>query len=154
MKTSSLQAQILPHRQSAELDLLPRPNIKSLRHPSSQALVLDRILLPICLAVGLIHAWLGRLSMNPDGISYLDVGDAFVHRNWAVAVNAWWSPLYPWTIGLVLRALGGYPKWEFPIVHLVNFAIFVLALFAFRFLLRALLDFVHNRNMEANVVNL
>ena len=54
------------------------------------------------LALGLLHAWMGRYSMNPDGMSYLDVGDSFFRRDWANAVNAWWSPLYPWTLGLVV----------------------------------------------------
>ena len=44
------------------------------------------------LALGLLHAWMGRYSMNPDGMSYLDVGDSFFRRDWANAVNAWWSP--------------------------------------------------------------
>jgi len=79
--------------------------------------------------------------MNPDGVSYLDVGQSFFHRDWANAVNAWWSPLYSWTLGLVLGIVNPGPKWEFPLVHLVNLAVFLLALFAFRFFLHALLKF-------------
>lgn len=79
--------------------------------------------------------------MNPDGMSYLDVGESFFHRDWANAVNAWWSPLYPWLLGLVLGVIKPSPKWEFPLVHLVNFAIFLIALAAFRFFLHALLGF-------------
>ena len=64
-----------------------------------------------------------------------------IRHDWANAVNAYWSPLYPWTVGLVLGAAQPSPKWEFPLVHLVNFGVFVVALFAFRFLLHALLAF-------------
>jgi len=104
-------------------------------------LPLERILIFASLALGILHAWLGRYSMNPDGMSYLDVGDSFFRRDWANAVNAWWSPLYPWTLGLVLGLAKPSPRWEFPLVHLVNFGIFVIALFAFRFLLHSLLAF-------------
>jgi hypothetical protein len=54
-------------------------------------------------------------------------------------VNAWWSPLYPSTLGLVLGALKPSPQREFPLEQLVNFGIFVFALFAFRFLVQVLL---------------
>ena len=112
-------------------------------------LPLERILMSASLALGLLHAWVGRYSMNPDGISYLDVGDSFFRRDWANAVNAWWSPLYPWTLGLVVGLAKPSPRWEFPLVHLVNFAVFVAALFAFRFLLDALLAFGRGQTSEA-----
>jgi hypothetical protein len=111
---------------------------------SSQA-PLERVLLFASLALGLLHAWLGRYAMNRDGMSYLDVGDSFYRHDWANALNAYWSPLYPWTVGLVLGAAQPSPKWEFPLVHLVNFGVFVVALFAFRFLLHAMLAFTSER---------
>ena len=100
---------------------------------------LERILVLATVFLGLVHSWMGRYSMNPDGISYLDVGDSFFRRDWANAVNAYWSPLYPWTLGIVLGMAKPSPRWEFPLVHIVNFAIFVIALLAFRFFLRTLL---------------
>ena len=100
----------------------------------------DRALVVVSFLLGLIHAWMGRSSMNPDGISYLDVGDAFVRHDWAVAVNGWWSPLY--TLGVVVNVFKPTPRWEFALVQATNFAIFVLALFAFRFFLRSLLTFI------------
>jgi hypothetical protein len=106
---------------------------------------LEPALLFASLALGLLHTWLGRYAMNRDGMSYLDVGDSFFRHDWANAVNGYWSPLYPWTVGLVLGAAQPSPKWEFPLVHLVNFGIFVVALFAFRFLLHALLAFASER---------
>jgi hypothetical protein len=106
---------------------------------------LEPVLLFVSLALGLLHAWLGRYAMNRDGMSYLDVGDSFFRHDWTNAVNAYWSPLYPWTIGLVLGAAQPSPRWEFPLVHLVNFGVFVVALLAFRFLLHALLAFASER---------
>jgi hypothetical protein len=106
---------------------------------------LERVFMFASFALGLLHAWLGRDAMNRDGMSYLDVGDSFYRHDWANAVNAYWSPLYPWTVGLVLGAAQPSPRWEFPLVHLVNFGVFVVALFAFRFLLHALLAFASER---------
>lgn len=102
---------------------------------------LEKVLLLASVGLGFVHAWIGRYSMNPDGVSYLDVGDSLVRRDWAHAVNAYWSPLYAWILGLVVGAIHPSVKWEFPLVHAVNFAIFVGALFAFRFLLHSVLMF-------------
>jgi hypothetical protein len=34
--------------------------------------------------------------MNPaDGISYLDIGDAYWRGDWHMAINAFWSPSIP-----------------------------------------------------------
>jgi hypothetical protein len=79
--------------------------------------------------------------MQPDGISYLDVGTAFFQRNWSGAFNAYWSPLYAWIQGLVLGVLTPSARWEFPVAHVVNFAIFLATLAAFRFLLHCALDY-------------
>ena len=109
---------------------------------------LEKILLPATLALGFVHAWIGRYSMNPDGVSYLDIGDALVRRDWANAVNAYWSPLYAWILGLVVGGIQPSPRWEFPLVHLVNSAIFVFALLCFRFFLHSILMFCHTRRAE------
>jgi len=55
---------------------------------------LERSPVVASVALGLVHAWVGRYSMNPDGISYLDMGEALVRRDWQSAINAYWSPLF------------------------------------------------------------
>jgi hypothetical protein len=102
---------------------------------------LERILLFVSVSLGLVHAWMGRYAMNPDGVSYLDVGGAFFHGDWAQAVNAYWSPLYPWTIGILIGIVNPLPRWEFPLVHFVNFVVFLVALLAFRSFLEVLTTF-------------
>ena len=102
---------------------------------------LERILILASLALGFFHSWLGRYAMDPDGMSYLDLGQSFFRRDWAHAINAYWSPLYPMILGIFLGITKPPPKYEFPVVCLVNFVLFVLALFAFRFLLHALIAF-------------
>src|SRR5580704_13168532 len=107
---------------------------------------LENILLFTIAAFGLVHAWIGRYSMNPDGVSYLDMGDALLRRDWPHAVNAYWSPLYGWMLGLAVGEIRPSPRWEFPLAHIVNFAIFLFALLCFRFFLHELIRFGHDRD--------
>lgn len=92
--------------------------------------------------------WVARNAMSPDGVSYLDMGDAFFHRNWHMAINAYWSPLYPWVEGFFLWALKPSAHWEFPLVHLVNLFIFIGALASFEFFLRAFIDLRKEKGKE------
>ncbi len=94
-----------------------------------------------CTAIALagLQAWIHRHAMNPDGISYLDLGDAFYRGDFDTAVNAYWSPFYPWFLGTVLGVLRPSANWEFTVVHFVNFSIFMACLMAFEFFLRQLL---------------
>jgi len=71
--------------------------------------------------------------MNPDGISYLDIGDAYWRHDWHNAINAYWSPLYSWILGFFINVMKPSPCWEYPLVHLVNFLIYLAALACFEF---------------------
>ncbi|MGH7544437.1 MAG: hypothetical protein ACREK7_10925 [Gemmatimonadota bacterium] len=88
--------------------------------------------------MGAAHATAAALrqSMSEDGISYLDMGEAYLRGDWAMAVNAVWSPLYAWILGLAMRLVDPSPAWEFPLVHVVNFGIYLLALVGFEFFWR------------------
>lgn len=90
-------------------------------------------------AAGAIHGWAGRMEMTPDGIAYLDLADAFLRGDWAMAFNRLWSPLYPALLAAALAIAGPLGAGEFPAVHLTNFVIFLGALAAFEFLLGQLI---------------
>jgi hypothetical protein len=89
-------------------------------------------------AVGLgvlhVYAAITSQSMNADGISYLDIGDAYFRADWENAINPVWSPLYSWILGLANFVIRPSSQWEFPVVHLVNFVIYLSALGSFEFL--------------------
>ena len=89
----------------------------------------------VALALGAVEAWATRFTMNPDGVSYLDIGDAYWRGDWHNALNAYWSPLYSWIVGFFLKVLKPSAYWEYPTVHLVNFLIYAAALAAFEFFL-------------------
>ncbi len=104
----------------------------------SLALVRLRLLLRVfAVALAALQAWNGRFLLNPDGVSYLDIADAYLRADWHNAVSTYWSPLYSWLLSgaLVLHPL---PAWENAAVKLVNFVVFLGALAAFERLLREL----------------
>ena len=95
----------------------------------------------VAVSLGALFFWTGRYSMNADGISYLDMADAYRRGDWDMAVSTVWSPLYSWMLLLSFSILRPGPEWEFPAVQLTNFAIYLAALACFDFLLRQLLHY-------------
>ncbi|MGO9896069.1 MAG: hypothetical protein ACLPX8_17870 [Bryobacteraceae bacterium] len=74
--------------------------------------------------------------MNPDGISYLDMGDAYLRGDWATAINGHFSPLYAVLLALPLHFLRASPAAEMAAVQVVNYVIYLFALCCFNFYLR------------------
>jgi hypothetical protein len=99
------------------------------------------------LGFGFTHAWAAASnhSMNADGISYLDMGDAYVRGEWQAAINSVWSPMYAWVLGAVMRLVDPPMRWEFPTVHIVNFTIYLLALLCFAYFWRQVMNYHHSR---------
>ncbi len=102
----------------------------------------------MALALGAAQAWATRFAMNPDGISYLDIGDAYWRGDWHNAINAYWSPLYSWILGFFLKVLKPSMYWEYPVVHLVNLLIYVAALASFEFFLATFIADRKKRDQE------
>jgi hypothetical protein len=73
--------------------------------------------------------------MNPDGVSYLDVADKYLQRDWSWAVNAYWSPLYSWLLAVMLHVFRPDAFWEYPAVHLLNLLLYLVAFACFEVLL-------------------
>ncbi len=91
------------------------------------------------LALALLQMWAERQGMNPDGISYLDLSDAWMRLDWHAVINAYWSPLYSMLIAAARAVLSPSAYWEFTVVHVVNFLMFVVSLFCFEFFWREFL---------------
>jgi hypothetical protein len=88
----------------------------------------------------LIDCWLTRFKMEPDGVSYLDMGDLYWRGDWHAALNAYWSPLYGWLTGLMFLLTKPSMRWEYPEVHLLNFVIFLAAMASYEFFWRSMLE--------------
>jgi hypothetical protein len=102
----------------------------------------------VALVLGAVEAWATRFTMNPDGVSFLDIGDAYWRGDWHNAINAYWSPLYSWILGFFLKVLHPTMYWEYPLVHLVNFLIYVGALVCFEFFLSSFIAQQQERNLK------
>lgn len=94
----------------------------------------------VALAVGLVQVWANRFYMAYDGVSYLDMGDAYLRGDWHTALNGYWHPLYSWIVAIGLRVLHPSPYWEYPAVHFIDFFDYCIALAGFEFFLRGLMQ--------------
>jgi hypothetical protein len=99
--------------------------------------------------LGFLQAWASRDEMNPDGVSYLDIGDAFFRGDWTMAISSYWSPLYPFFLGLITRIIKPSPYREFAVVHMANLVIYLFALACFDFFLRTLIAY-QQRGLSSN----
>jgi len=88
--------------------------------------------------------------MNADGISYLDIGDAYMQGDWHSAVSPVWSPMYSWILGLAMKVVKPPMRWEFPVVHLVNFAIYLGALVSFEFFWQQVINYHRHRTVNVS----
>ncbi len=93
----------------------------------------------LAVLLGAIEAWRSRYSMNADGVQYLDNATAYFNGDFHQALNSQWSPLYPWLIGATFAVIRPDPYAEFPLVHCLNFVIYLLSLASFLFFLNAVL---------------
>jgi hypothetical protein len=134
-------------------DLSAPENLRATELPSQPEVMEDgllvsasqiRLVKTACIAIvvfmGLLQAWIGAYFFNPDGICYVDVGRAFTSHHWLDAFNSYWSPLYAWTLGIALQIFGRSAESELPIVHAVNFAIYLFAFCCFSYFLRVALS--------------
>ena len=92
----------------------------------------------IALGLGLLQAWAFRYEATPDGVSYLDVADAYREGRWSDAPNGYWSPLYPGMLAIVGRVLPLPPPDDFVLAHVVNLIAYIASLCTFEFLLRGI----------------
>ena len=92
----------------------------------------------LAVVLGLSQAWSWRFYIEPDGVSYIEIAHAYIQRDFAHAVNAYWSPLYSWLLALVI-SVAHVPEYrEATCLHLVNFFIYLVSLASFAFFFQEL----------------
>jgi hypothetical protein len=93
------------------------------------------------LIAGGLPAFVSRNSMSPDGVSYVDLSDAWLAGDWSRIVNGYWSPAYSALIAGARALFHPGPAKEATVVHLVNFVVFVVCIVCFEYFLAALRRF-------------
>jgi hypothetical protein len=89
------------------------------------------VFLLLSLGLGGLQAYKSRFEMGPDGISYLDIGAAFVKGDWSHAINGYWGIVYPWLLGIAAWATKATALNQFVAAHYLNFLIYAVDLFIF-----------------------
>lgn len=109
----------------------------------------------LAILLGFIHAWADHhYLMNADAMSYLDIAHAYLRKDWSTAINAYWNPLYSWLIALAFLIVRPSPYWEFAVLHVVNFVIYLFALGCFRFLIGEVVHLRRRQQAELDDANL
>ena len=105
----------------------------------------------IAVIVGICHAVATRDAVDPDGVSYLEIADAYFKGDFQSAVNSYWSPFYSWVIGLGLHIFKPDVFFEATFIHIINSLIYIFAFFCFHFFLSALIE--HQKKREEKLKN-
>ncbi len=82
------------------------------------------------------NSFADRYTMNPDGMSYVDLASNALHGGPAQLLNGYWSPGYPAVLTIFFMIFRPPPESTYPVVHLANFCIFGLAMLSFAFFLK------------------
>jgi hypothetical protein len=95
----------------------------------------------VAFAVGVAHIWINRRNMcDIDGISYVEIGEAFLRGDWSQVINAHWSPLYGLLLAAGLRLSQVSAEHEIYVLQIVNVVLYAGALTALDFLLRQIIE--------------
>lgn len=105
----------------------------------------------LSLIFNLFYLWDHRDLFDPEGISYLDIADAYLRGDWKHALTGIWSPMYSWLLALVMLLFSPSAQWEFTAVHLLNVFIYLVALSSFSYFLWELLRADRERPEEFRV---
>lgn len=99
----------------------------------------------VALLVGFLQAWAYRFYIEPDGVNYLGIADAYLRHDWISAINGYWSPLYSWLLAGVKWLFAPSAYWESTALHLLNLVLYLVALLCFEFFLDRLLALLADR---------
>lgn len=121
------------------------------RRPAPESTTLPGAVLfrGVLVTLAALQAWAARHAISSDAVAYLDVGDAFLRRDWSLAVNGLWSPLFPWLLGVARTIVEPRRYNEYPFAHLFQFVVFLAALGAFEFFLRRWIGLIRAQSAEA-----
>lgn len=100
-------------------------------------------IIPIC---WLIEAASYPHTIQPDGISYLDIALACSKGNWRALVNGYWSPAYSAILTVWLSLVRPSPYREVEAVHFLNCLLLAAAMVCLEYFLSSLCSYIQYRS--------
>jgi len=79
------------------------------------------------------------------------MGDHIWNGRWSMAINGIWSPLYAAILGVANGLFRPSSHWEYPLVHLILFFVFLFTLWCFDSFLLELVMFRHEDQAEGQL---
>lgn len=95
----------------------------------------------IVVLLSVYPAWIHRYDRVNDAVSQVDMGDLFFSGHYGDIVNGAWGPLYAFLLGSWLHLVRPGPQWEYPVIHVLLFGVFLLCIACFDAFLVGLLEF-------------
>ncbi|MFL6415534.1 MAG: hypothetical protein ACJ74Y_07680 [Bryobacteraceae bacterium] len=138
---------------NTEIPVLSKPNVREDMTGVNTPRMIRSVFWICALILGAAQTWSVRHAILSDGISYIEIAQAYLRRDWMNALNAYWSPLYSWLIACAFAVLHPKPYWEVATAHLVLFAAFVASLFSFEYFLRELIAFLRSEESGRQAVS-
>ncbi len=109
------------------------------RDPKQQRRRIGDMFLVVALGFGLAQVWACRYALTPDGMDYLDIAREIAKGHWAAIANGYWGTLNSVLLAPLFR-FHLSPEKELMLAHFEGILVLLLAFFAFRFFLNAILD--------------
>jgi hypothetical protein len=94
----------------------------------------------LAILLGGAQTWYTRHRIFADGISYLEIAQAYARGDWHGALNAYWSPLYSWVVAAYLLVFRPSTYWQASSLHVVNFGAFLASCWIFEKFLNKLIQ--------------
>jgi hypothetical protein len=99
-------------------------------------------------ALGFSQAWISRLDADDNTVTYLDIGNYFFHGHYSAIINGFWSPLYSLLFGITMAVFKPSMYWEYPVTHLLLFAVFLFTMAGFDYFLVQAMEFRSDLEQE------
>ncbi|MBP7936419.1 MAG: hypothetical protein KA354_17400 [Phycisphaerae bacterium] len=87
----------------------------------------------VTLALGAVHAWSVRHAMDTDSISYMEIADTYLRRDWAHIWTGHWSPFYPWLIAITKWIMRPSLYAEATLAHLLGVVLLACSMGGFHY---------------------
>jgi hypothetical protein len=111
-------------------------SLKTLGRAAERVFTSSRTWLVFGLLWAAFYSFADRYTMNPDGMSYIDMASNAVRNGPAELLNGYWSPGYPGVLAVFFMVFRPSPEATYPVVHLANFCIFGMVMLSFAFFLK------------------